>query len=101
MRNGNFEFDEAFRDKPTSATPVETRDAEWHEYLPGMAKMFGLVICGLVLDAVMEGLTGTKTNFAEMANIGGTAWYIFGPGAPEPKQIDTKPQPRPTGQLSL
>jgi hypothetical protein len=94
-------FDNSFRDQPVTAVAAETRDASWREYLPGMAKMLGLTICGLVLDAVMEGLTGTKTDFATMAHVGGTAWYIFGPGAPEPKRNDTVTHAARTGHPTL
>lgn len=87
-------FDENFRNNKTAAAPVETREAEWHEFLPGMAKMLGLVAVGLVVDAVVEGLTGAKTNFASMASVGGTAWYVFGPGSPDPKTVEGKPQGR-------
>lgn len=87
-------FDSQFRVPSIKGVPVETRPAEWHEYLPGMAKMLGFFVAGLVLDAVMEGLTGTKTNFATTAHLAGTGWYIFGPGAPEDKPVESGPEQR-------
>lgn len=62
MRNGNFEFDEAFRGNSVSASPQQTENGSWtSSYLLLAVGLVGAGIIGGVAGAVFDGVFGTNT----------------------------------------